>query len=102
VLFHCKSGADRAGMMATLYLHLHEGMELRRAMRQLSLFYGHVRQARTGVIDYFFERYLAETRGQAMPLLDWVERHYDPAELNATFRESGFARFVVNDLLRRE
>jgi protein tyrosine/serine phosphatase len=102
VLFHCKSGADRAGMMATLYLHLHEGVELRQAMRQLSLRYGHVKQARTGVIDYFFSRYLAETRDTGMTLLDWVESAYDPAELNASFRENRFARFLVNDLLGRE
>jgi protein tyrosine/serine phosphatase len=102
VLFHCKSGADRAGMMSTLYLHLHEGVELPVALRQLSLRYGHVKQARTGVIDYFFARYLAAARQRPMTLLDWVETEYDPAELNASFRENRLARFIVNDILRRE
>ena len=102
VLFHCKSGADRAGMMATLYLHLHEGIPLPQAMRQLSLWYGHVRQAKTGVIDYFFDRYLAASRERPMTLLEWVDAEYDPTELAASFRESGFARFIVNDILRRE
>lgn len=102
VLFHCKSGADRAGMMATLYLHLQGGVPVRRAMRHLSLRYGHVRQARTGVIDYFFERYLAEGGADGRALLDWVESAYDPKELNASFRESGWARILVNGILRRE
>jgi protein tyrosine/serine phosphatase len=102
LLFHCKSGADRAGMMSTLYLHWHEGVDLRVAMRQLSLRYGHVKQARTGVIDYFFSRYLAETRDTPISLKEWIETKYDPAELNASFRENRFARFLVNDILRRE
>jgi protein tyrosine/serine phosphatase len=102
VLFHCKSGADRAGMMSTLYLHLHEGVKLERAMKQLSLAYGHVKQARTGVIDYFFARYLNETRDRKMTLLEWVDECYDAAELNKSFRENRLARFIVNDILRRE
>jgi protein tyrosine/serine phosphatase len=102
VLFHCKSGADRAGMIATLYLFMHEGRPLNEAVRQLSLYYGHVKQARTGVIDYFFERFHKECGGGRELFLDWVETRYDPQELNATFREQGWARILVNDLLRRE
>ncbi len=102
VLFHCKSGADRAGMVATLYLHLYLHRPLRDAMRQLSLYYGHVKHARTGVIDYFFERYLAATKDRPMPLLQWVDECYDPAELDTTFRENRLARFLVDTVLRRE
>ena len=53
VLMHCKSGADRTGFMATLYLWQRAGVPLRRAMDQLSWKYGHIRQAKTGVIDFF-------------------------------------------------
>lgn len=102
VLLHCKSGADRAGLMSTMYLFLHEGVPLRQAMGQLSLRYGHVKQAKTGVIDYFFERYLAETAERPMAFFDWVDQCYDPKQLNAEFRENGFARLLVNSILRRE
>jgi len=102
ILMHCKSGADRAGMMATFYLHLHEGMPLRQAMGQLSLRYGHVRQAKTGVIDFFFERYLADTAARPMPFLEWVDEVYDPAALIADFHEAWWARVLVNRILRRE
>jgi len=102
VLFHCKSGADRVGLISTLYLFLHEGWPLKRAMRQLSLWYGHVAQARTGVIDYFFARFLNETQDQPMPFLQWVDDRYDPSELNASFKENWLARFIVKDVLRRE
>ena len=57
VLVHCKSGADRAGFMAALYLLLHENRPLDEAMKQLGLRYGHFRFAKTGILDAFFERY---------------------------------------------
>lgn len=102
ILLHCKSGADRAGLMSTLYLHLHEGVPLPTAMSHLSLRYGHVRQAKTGVIDYFYERYLADSRARPMTLLEWVADVYDPAALEADFHENWLAGIIVNRILRRE
>ena len=55
MLMHCKSGADRAGLMSVLYRFLHEGVPLKEAKKELSLKYGHIRQAHTGILDYFFE-----------------------------------------------
>lgn len=55
-MMHCKSGADRAGLMATLYLFFHEGAPLDEAMKQLSFRYGHVKHGKTGVIDYTFQQ----------------------------------------------
>src|SRR5262245_29360550 len=58
MLIHCKSGADRAGLMSTLYLHLKENVPMVRAKRQLSLRYGHSRFGRSGVLDLFFDHSL--------------------------------------------
>ena len=41
-LMHCKSGADRAGVMAVLYKHLKMGLPIAEAIEQLSLKYLHV------------------------------------------------------------
>src|SRR4029078_851269 len=68
-LMHCKSGADRVGLMSVLYLHLRKGVPLEQATRMLSWRYGHIRQGRTGVLDYFFERYLAEGAPKGLSLL---------------------------------
>ena len=57
-VMHCKSGADRAGLMAVLYRFFHEGAALDDAMEQLSFKYGHVKQGKTGVIDYAFEQFI--------------------------------------------
>jgi len=101
-LMHCKSGADRAGLMAVLYLHLHCGKPIPDAMEQLSLKYLHVRQGKTGMLDYFFERYLAESDGGRMPFLDWARDVYDPAAVKAGFMGQWWANVLVDKVLRRE
>jgi protein tyrosine/serine phosphatase len=102
VLMHCKSGADRAGLMSVLYRFLHEGVPLKEATRELSLKYGHFRQADTGILDYFFERYLADSETRPMPFFEWVDTVYDPVELKRTFRSKGWANRLVDSVLRRE
>jgi len=102
VLMHCKSGADRAGLMSVLYRHLHEGMPIEEAKRELSLRYGHIRQAHTGILDYFFERYLADNAVRPMPFFEWVDTVYDPEELKNTFRSKGWANRLVDSVLQRE
>lgn len=101
-LIHCKSGADRAGLAAALYLIFQEGVPPERAMRQLSLRYGHVRQAKTGILGRFFAAYLAEAARAPIGFEDWVRTRYDPAALEASMtRRRGFDLFV-DRVLRRE
>jgi protein tyrosine/serine phosphatase len=102
ILMHCKSGADRAGLMSVLYRHVHEGVPMDVAIRHLSLRYGHVAQANTGIIDYFFARYIADNARQPIAFFHWVETVYDRDELQRSFKSSGWANRVVDGLLRRE
>jgi protein tyrosine/serine phosphatase len=102
MLMHCKSGADRAGLMSALYRHLKEGVPIEQAKEELSLRYGHIRQADTGVLDYFFERYLEDNAKRPMPFFEWVETVYDPSELRKSFRAKGWANRLVDTVLRRE
>lgn len=101
-LMHCKSGADRAGFMSTLYLFAHEGQPLDQAMKQLSWKYGHFKQAKTGILDYFFELYAAYNQKRPIAFWDWVERVYDPVEAKASFRSREWADAVVDRVLGRE
>src|SRR6266567_2161025 len=48
VVLYCKSGADRVGLASGLCL-LFEGRSAATALRQLSLRFGHIRRARTGI-----------------------------------------------------
>ncbi len=101
-LLHCKSGADRAGLMSVLYLHLKQGVPMAEAKKQLSLRYGHFRQADTGILDEVFERYLADNAKRPMPFLEWVETVYDADELQRSFKSKGWANRLVRGVLRRE
>ena len=102
-LMHCKSGADRAGIMAVLYKHYRQGQSIREALDQLSPRYLHVRAGLTGVLDYIFERYLAEGEPQGLSFTDWVmSPDYDPVRLKAEFRAQWWGKLLTDRLLRRE
>ena len=59
LLIHCKSGADRSGLIASLYLFAIEGQGAEVAAQQLSVFYGHFPYlfSRSGAMDRSFWRY---------------------------------------------
>ncbi len=99
-LLHCKSGADRAGLAAGLCL-LFEGGSANAALRQLSWRYGHIKQARTGILDAFFLRYQREGEGRK-PFLDWLAQDYDEAALRRDFHANGLASFINDWVLVHE
>jgi uncharacterized protein (TIGR01244 family) len=102
ILIHCKSGADRAGLMSVMVRHVHQGVPIEEARQQLSFKFGHIRQAETGVLGHVFETYLADNAEMPTPFWEWVETRYDPEAVNRSFRSTGWANRVVNGLLRRE
>ncbi len=101
-VMHCKSGADRAGLMSALYLFVHEQVPLDDAMGQLSLRYGHVKQAKTGLIDFFFENYDARNKRDPIEFYEWIDTEYDRAEMKGRFMAKGWANVLVDFILRRE
>lgn len=101
-LIHCKSGADRAGFVAALYLILREGRSATEALGQLSSRYGHWRWSKTGILDAFLEKYRDEGETKGLSLLDWMRSEYDPVALTRDFRPHALSNFVVDRLLRRE
>ena len=101
-VLHCKSGADRAGFVAALYLILVENRPVAEAKQQLAWRYGHVRFAKTGILDAFFERYLVEGEARGISFLEWVERIYDPEALEREFKVGFWSDLMVDRVLRRE
>ena len=101
---HCKSGADRVGLMSVLYAHLRAGQPMEIAKRQLSWRYGHFSEADTGILDAFFDAYIAFNRKRKTPLpfLDWVDRYYDPKAVRASFKPSGLVTLLTDKLMGRE
>ena len=99
-LMHCKSGADRAGLAAGLFI-LFQGGTAREALRQLSWRFGHIRQAKTGILDAFFLHYQREAEGRK-PFLDWVREDYDEVALRRNFHANGLASFINDWVLAHE
>ncbi len=102
MMLHCKSGADRAGLMSVLYMILKENVPVEEAKRQLSLRFGHIRQADTGVLDFVFDSYLAYNRREPIAFLDWIDTHYDEKAMSKSFQAKSWANLMVNGVIRRE
>lgn len=98
ILIHCKSGADRTGLIAAVWLLL-QGRPPAEAMRQLSLRYGHFAAARTGILDAFVALY---AKAWPKPFLQWLREDYDEAALRRDFRSRKWADAITDGLLRRE
>ena len=101
-LMHCKSGADRAGFMAALYLYFRQNERIEVAMQQLSLKYLHVRQGKTGMLDFFFQTYLDYAQKNPISFSNWVRDVYDPPVVKAAFMENWLGNTLVDKILRRE
>lgn len=102
-LMHCKSGADRAGIMSVFYRHFHLGEPIREAMKELGLRTLHVKQGKTGVLDYVFERYLAEAEPKGISFIDWVQSDaYDRKQIKDDFKAGWWGSLLTDRLLRRE
>ncbi len=108
-LFHCKSGADRVGLMSALYLFFRENRPLDVALKQLSWRYGHVKHGKTGIIDAAFARYLDHAHANKVSLCDtdgflaWAASDaYDPAQIKRQFMGNWWGNFLTERVLRRE
>ena len=99
-LIHCKSGADRAGLVAGLAI-LFEGGTAADAQEQLSLRFLHFKHAKTGILDEFFACYARDGEGKK-PFLDWVRDDYDERLLRAEFVPGRASAFINDWILRRE
>jgi hypothetical protein len=59
IVLHCRRGADRTGLAATVVLLLQSDSDLEQARRQMSVRYGHVALGRPANLDRFFDLYAA-------------------------------------------
>lgn len=101
-MMHCKSGADRAGIVAVLYMLLHEGASFEDAIDHLSFKYLHVKQGKTGMLDYFFEQYRLANEAEPIDFLEWVRTKYDRQATHDGFMASWWGSLLTEKLLRRE
>ncbi|MFP4519668.1 MAG: fused DSP-PTPase phosphatase/NAD kinase-like protein [Oceanicaulis sp.] len=99
---HCKSGADRAGIVSVLYKLLHEKASFEEAVAQLSLKYGHIKHGKTGMLDHFFDLYRERNDRAPIDFLEWVRTEYDRQACHEGFMASWWGSALTEGVLRRE
>ncbi|RUO99376.1 MAG: protein tyrosine phosphatase [Hyphomicrobium sp.] len=102
MLIHCKSGADRSGFVAAVYLLTMEGRSAEEALRQLSLRYGHLRTSRAGILREVITTYRDEGEARGLGFVDWVKTGYNRDAVIASFKARPFATALADQILRRE
>lgn len=86
-VMHCKSGADRAGLAAALYLLYKSGASIDQAKAQLSFRHLHIRSSSTGILDHVLDAYETDIAETPMTIRQWIETRYDAKKLTAEFRK---------------
>ena len=88
-LMHCKSGADRTGLVSAIYL-LHILGKPVEARKMLSIRFVHLNFTKTGILDYVIDMYARRVAQSPISFKEWVETEYDPLVARAEFDALGF------------
>lgn len=100
---HCKAGADRTGIYATLFQYFHENIPIEQTNQLALIPFGHLKHSNAGKVDYFFDQYLEYYKSNPdKDLMYWVENVADRDKLNREFKAEGFVSFINDTILRRE
>ena len=85
-VLHCKSGADRAGLVSAIYLIVQKKLSVTEAKKQLSFKYLHLDFTKTGILDYIFNVFDERLEIENIDFRDWLEKEYNAEILNSSFR----------------
>ena len=89
-LLHCKSGADRTGLVSAIYLMHVMGKTAEEGKKQLSPRFIHLKTTKTGVLDYFIRLYQRRIENGPISFRDWVEQEYDQDKVQEGFNATNF------------
>lgn len=96
VLFHCKSGADRTGLVGAIWRIVVEGQSLEAARFELSIHYLHRRDSETAALDEVLDAF-APFEG-LKTFAEWVRDDYDQEEVQRKALEASPQRGVWQEL----
>ncbi|MGB0545971.1 MAG: tyrosine-protein phosphatase, partial [Paracoccaceae bacterium] len=99
VVLHCKSGADRAGLVSALYLLAERKQTVSEAKKQLSFKYLHLDFTKTGILDYIFDVFSARLEIGNIDFLDWLKTEYTVEILNSAFKSKVDWKRTATDLM---
>lgn len=88
-VFHCKSGADRAGLASYLYLlHMTDTVPAV-ARKQFSLKYLHIKSSSTGILDHMIDAYEQDFNKSQISIREWIKTQYNPTALTQSYGNDG-------------
>jgi protein tyrosine/serine phosphatase len=85
-VIHCKSGIDRTGLAAFLYLLAETDTPPEIAREQLSFKYLHLKTSRHGILDLMADSYIEDWRRTGIGIRDWIATRYDRDALESAYR----------------
>ena len=85
-VLHCKSGADRAGLVSAMYLIAQKKLSVIEAKKQLSFKYLHLDFTKTGILDYILDVFSKRLKIENIDFLDWIKQEYNAEILNSSFK----------------
>ena len=85
-VLHCKSGADRAGLISAIYLLVQKKLSVTEAKKQLSFKYLHLDFTKTGILDYILNVFDERLKIENIDFLDWIKKEYNAEILHSSFR----------------
>ena len=100
-LMHCKSGIDRSGLMAALFLLL-RGRPTGEALAHFARRYGYIGAGPAGIGRALVQAYGRARAETGIDFRSWIAGAYDPAALEAAFRPAPAATALADFILRRE
>lgn len=95
-LMHCKSGADRTGLVSAIYLVHIAKSPPSEAKKMLSPRYMHLKFTSSGILDHVIDLYARSHAETGVSFREWAENHYDPVRARAEFDAMSFrARLAI-------
>ena len=98
-VLHCKSGADRAGLVSALYLNVIKNLSVAEAKKQLSFKYLHLDFTKTGILDYIFDVFSERLKIGDIDFIDWLKKEYNADILNSSFKSRIEWKRTAKDLM---
>ena len=98
-VLHCKSGADRAGLVSALYLIVIQKLSVAEAKKQLSFKYLHLDFTKTGILDYIFDVFSERSKIEDIDFCEWLQKEYNPDILNSSFKSRIEWKRTAKDLM---
>lgn len=89
-LMHCKSGADRTGLVSAIYLLHVLNKPVEEARKMLSIRFVHLNFTKTGILDYVIDMYARRVSKGKISFKDWVQTEYDAVTVSTEFKSLGF------------